>query len=388
MEQRQQVRILEQMLQHLDNGTNVDAGGIRRNPISAYTCPDLAAKEWQTFYREHPQIIGMSADLPAPGTFLTTSDFGTPVLATRSKDGVFRAFVNVCRHRGVLLEPRAQGQRSNFACPFHAWTYSNTGDLISVPKEDHFGRIDKSCHGLVPLPAVERYGILWVGPRPGLEFDVDALLGGLAPEFSTWDWEALVNTGYDHYEGRLNWKLAVDSFGETYHFKALHKNTIALSFHPNMQTFDRFGRNHRMGLVSRTIEELRSKPTEDWDITQHSVLLYYLFPNIQLNVTPFGVVLVRTYPDVKDPARSTTRIGFYSRSELLEEQREQVLGISQAFADVIWKEDFATLLRSQIGADAGIPESVVFGRNEPALHSIHNNFRDALGLQPLGMTAD
>ena len=35
---------------------------------------------------------------------MTSQDFGTPVLATRDADGQFRAFVNVCRHRGVLLE--------------------------------------------------------------------------------------------------------------------------------------------------------------------------------------------------------------------------------------------------------------------------------------------
>ena len=34
MEKSEQIRLLKQMMSHLDNGTNVDAGGLRRNPTS------------------------------------------------------------------------------------------------------------------------------------------------------------------------------------------------------------------------------------------------------------------------------------------------------------------------------------------------------------------
>ncbi len=91
MQQPEQIRLLKQIMKHIDEGTNVDAGGIRHNPSWVYTCSDLAEKEWQTFYRDYPQVIGASNDLPGPGTFMTTSDFGTPVLATRDSDGKFRA---------------------------------------------------------------------------------------------------------------------------------------------------------------------------------------------------------------------------------------------------------------------------------------------------------
>ena len=35
-----QVRLIEEMLGRLDSGTNIDEGGIRRNPTSAYTDPE------------------------------------------------------------------------------------------------------------------------------------------------------------------------------------------------------------------------------------------------------------------------------------------------------------------------------------------------------------
>jgi len=383
MQREEQLRVLKEVIGRLDDGTNVDAGGIRHNPTWVYTCPDLAEKEWQTFYRDYPQLIGASSDLPEPGTFLTTSDFGTPVLATRDADGNFRAFVNVCRHRGVVLEKETAGKRSSFVCPFHAWTYKNDGSLAGIPKKEHFGKIDPDCHGLIPLPAVERFGLLWVHPNPEGSIDLDSLLGGLVPEFEAYGWDRLLNLGYDTYDVRLNWKLAMDTFGETYHFSKLHKDSLALSFHGNVQAYDTYGRNHRMTLVRREIDEMRKRPEESWEISQGAFPVYYLFPNIQLNVAPFGLVMVRTYPDPKDPARSVSRIGFYSRPEPLEESADLIRNISQTFSDVIRDEDYAVAARSQLGAEAGVPEFNVFGRNEPALHHYHNTYREALGMDLL-----
>ena len=131
MKTEEQTRVIELLMQRLDDGVNVDAGGLRKNPTEVYRCPELAAREWETFFRDYPQVIGMSADLPEPGTFVTLADFGVPVLATRDASGAFRAFVNVCRHRGAMLEGEAKGRRSRFACPFHAWTYSNEGELVA-----------------------------------------------------------------------------------------------------------------------------------------------------------------------------------------------------------------------------------------------------------------
>lgn len=43
-----------------------------------------------------------------------------PVLMTRGKDGVVRAFLNVCRHRGAALFKKGAGKAPRFVCPYHA----------------------------------------------------------------------------------------------------------------------------------------------------------------------------------------------------------------------------------------------------------------------------
>ena len=52
-------------------------------------------------------------------------------------------------------------------------------------------------------------------------------------------------------------------------------------------------------------------------------------------------------------------------------------------ANVIRDEDYAVGARSQVGADSGLQDHVIFGRNEPALHHYHNTYRAALGMEPL-----
>jgi hypothetical protein len=71
-----------------------------------------------------------------------------------------------------------------------------------------------------------------------------------------------------------------------------------------------------------------------------------------------------------------------------EEQREVIANIMQNFCDVIRDEDYTVASRSQVGADSGLIDHLLFGRNEPALHHYHNTFRAELGLEPLPLITD
>jgi hypothetical protein len=138
-----------------------------------------------------------------------------------------------------------------------------------------------------------------------------------------------------------------------------------------------------MTLVRREIDEMRKRPEDTWEISQGTSPNYFLFLNIQINVTPFGILLFRTYPKHGDPTRSLSHVGFYARPEMLGEFGEMIEQVAQTLADVIRDEDYAVAARSQIGADAGIPAFNIFGRNEPALHHYHNTYRLALGMEEL-----
>ncbi len=409
-----QVKILKELMDQLDTGRNVDAGVQYRNPTNSYVCEDLARRERDEFFQHHPQLIGLSGDLPEPGTWFTVEDFGTPILATRDKEGQFHAFLNACRHRGAKLTRETRGKGSRFVCPFHSWTYSASGDLMGVPQQDHFGPVDKQCSSLIALPAAEHLGMLWVHPQPDGELDIAALLGPLDEEFSTHNFADYVYVGENLIEMNLNWKLANDTFGETYHFQKLHRNTLGQLFYGDNLAYEEIGRHHRFVFAGKGIDLLREMPEEEWKLTDGANLLYYLFPNIQFNMGTGAIFMIKIYPHPSDPGKSITRVGNYFTPETFKlaraaesdasvktVNRENVYdadlaqdsvnsdvalsleAITEIFASTISDEDYLMGEHQQIAAHNGLLDHVIFGRNEPALHHYHNTFRAALGMPPL-----
>ena len=406
MEHAKQLEILDELLTKLDSGTCADAGAQVLNPASVYLDPDLAAREWQVFFREHPQLVGLSGDLPEPRSFIAFGDFGVPVLATRDEHGSFRAFGHACRHRGTQLTDTPRGAARRFTCPFHGWTYAPDGRLAGITDADTFGAVNRDCMGLIELPAVERYGLLWVHPQPGATIDVDAQLGDFASEIAGFHCESLIYRGGRQLEKRMNWKLANDSFGETYHFARLHRDTVNNIFHSNLIACASAGRNHRMVFPNRSLAKLRSKPREQWQLAANCSVLYYLFPNIQLVLTARHSTLFRIYPAGPDPTHSRTQMSHYfSREalELLDSGAKTVINRSNVYNpnardgnavvspeasmeivdSTVENEDYRIAESTQRTIESGLIENFLFGRNEVPLHHFHNHFRAALNMPPL-----
>lgn len=400
MQKEEQVRLLKGLINYLETGTNVDAGGIMQTPTDTYTSEERFSEEWNKFFRDYPQIVGMTGDLAEPGTFFTREDFGIPLLATRDEKGKFRAFANVCAHRGVVVENEKKGKKTKFSCPFHGWTYDNSGKLIGFPKPDHFGDIDKTCYGLTELPCMEQYGFLWVHPNPKGEIDLNNLFGSkLMEEFESWGFQNLVLTNEEEYVTEMNWKLAIDTFGETYHFSTLHRNTLFNNFHGNVQMFDTFERNARLTLCLREIDNMKKDPEENWHICRGAFPVYFLFPNTILNVSDTGIILVREYPLDMSPHRSVSKVSFYFWPKVIDYLKENKIVLDKTegkplqdgvdgnpylgFGAIIRDEDYVVAAASHKGIKSGAIDYLTFGKNELALHHYHNTYREALDLEPL-----
>ena len=226
MRDEERRRLIGILKDGLENGGPVQGEGIVRSPLSDFSSPELLAEERNIFFRQTPLFMGLSADLPEEGSYWADSETGLPILMTRDGEGRFRAFANTCRHRGAQVVPDGRGNRLRFSCPFHGWTYANSGNLIAVTKADRFGEIDKNEYGLIELPAAERYNMLWVKPTPGGEIDVDDCLGGLRDDMVHWKLDVPTYGTSQVLHAKINWKLAIDTFGENYHFDVLHRKAF------------------------------------------------------------------------------------------------------------------------------------------------------------------
>src|SRR5207253_9734036 len=124
--------------------------------------------ERATLFARARLLAGLSADIPEAGDYLTLSGAGAPVVIVRGHDGVARAMVNTCRHRGArLVEGRGQARRC-IVCPYHSWTYDLAGRLTPQPGAGaRCSGLDRRDHGLRPVPEAEGRGLPLVGPSAG-----------------------------------------------------------------------------------------------------------------------------------------------------------------------------------------------------------------------------
>ncbi|AGZ49840.1 aromatic ring-hydroxylating oxygenase subunit alpha [Mycobacterium kansasii] len=324
-----------------------------------------------------PQLVGYVSELPRPGSYCTKTVLGRSVLLTRTSDGSVRAFDNVCLHRQAQVATGC-GTAKRFSCPYHAWTYDNSGRLVGLPGREGFPEMTLKDDGLTRLPATEFAGFLWVALDPGATLDIATHLGPLAGELDSWGighWSPL---GEKVLDSRINWKLAIDTFSENYHFATVHKQTFATIARSNCTVFDSYGPHHRLIFPLNTIMELDTAPEDQWNPFHHMVVIYALFPNIVLSVTIANGELFRVYPGEK-PGRSVT---VHQNSTALDISDDSVATGAQAVFEyahaTVRDEDYRLAESLQANLESGARERLVFGRNEPGLQHRHLAWERAL----------
>jgi len=374
-----QLELARELRAHVRDGSTALAPDVFRNQVSAYSDPARAQLEREHLFRRQPLFMGMSCRLPDPGDYLAEEIAGIPVLLVRGQDRALRAFANICRHRGAPVASGC-GKARAFSCPYHGWTYGLDGRLAGIPEEGSFPGVGKSTHGLMPLPAGERHGMIFVRLSPGaaLQIDVDAHLAGLGEEFAAYDFERYSYFASETMTPAINWKFGIDTFLEGYHLPALHRTTVAPLIRGNLVAFDAFGDHGRMTLARYTSTAWDDKPDSEWDVLTHIVPVYRIFPNTIVVFQSDHLETWRMLPSAA-PDRSVIEFALYSPKPPATDkariywQKNYDLAIK-----TVLDEDFALGERMQRGFMSGLQTEVVYGRNEPALIHFHERLRAAL----------
>lgn len=379
MQRETQIQIIQRILDHVAGGTTDLAEGVYLNPVSSYTSADQLAREKELLFRRRPLLVGLSCQIPNSGDVLTDDLASPPIFVVRSRSGKARAFANVCRHRGSRVVAGAGQGHQRFVCPYHAWTYDLDGRLAAIPDAYGFEGIDRARHGLRPLPIVEQDGLLWVVPGGDGDFDLEPHLGGLGPELAAYGFER-----YHHYTTRvirreMNWKLVIDTFGEPYHLKPLHRTTVGPLFHQNVAVCRSHGENHSMILARRTIDELREKPESEWRLIPHAATVYVFFPNTVFTVQGDHVDVLRVYPDGDRVDRCVMYVDWYVPEPAADDRAVRYWEKNiDLFLRTVNDEDFTLAEGIQRGFASGVQPHVTYGRYEAPLQYYHRALAKAL----------
>jgi phenylpropionate dioxygenase-like ring-hydroxylating dioxygenase large terminal subunit len=288
-----------------------------------------------------------------------------------------RAFVNICRHRGSSLVA-GTGLTRAFVCKYHGWAYDLEGKLRRVRAAENFG--DPACEGLLEVAAAERYGMMVVRPRllsqDATSIDVEEFLGGLAEQLDCWRLDVSQKIHSALVQTASNWKLAVDTYLETYHFATLHKTTVAKTNLSDHAPFDVYGPHSLTAFLNRTIARLAEQPEEQWAPLKYVQMVYVLFPNTIMTVMQDHVEYSMIFPGHTYQENSMEHVYFRWPEFDSEEVHDRRFETTQW---ILAEEDCPMAEEMYRNVAAGVLPMIRFGRNEPGLQHQYRGYREALG---------
>jgi len=338
-------------------------------PSAAYADEDYAALEGERLFARTWTCVGFDGDLPNPGDILPVELAGVPIVLVHGRDGVIRAFHNVCRHRGNLLVSEPCAGMRRLTCPYHMWAYDLDGSLASTP---HFGGTDiewvegghrRENLGLKPVRLHHWERWLFVdlsGDAPDFETFAAPMIADLdCYNFA----DAVVDTGLT-YDFEANWKVVVENFLEALHVFWLHKGLKARygDLYNSKEEADAHRTRSAEGPYFGIALDLPARfEDKTWGVpempglsdkcrSRHEYL--FLFPNLILFLLPGHVVSIIDWPKGAAGTHQDWRVCF-ARAAMDEEHRSAREAIT-----AFWKQ--------VNDEDIGVCQTVQKGRGSPA----------------------
>jgi phenylpropionate dioxygenase-like ring-hydroxylating dioxygenase large terminal subunit len=202
-------------------------------PMRIFNDADVHADERDRVFTRAWVFLGHESEIPAHGDYVQRYIAGDAFILVRGEDGVVRVLFDSCRHRGALVCRADRGNASHFRCPYHGWTYKNTGEMAGAPffKPAYGGSLEREHWGLHQAPRVESFhGFVFASLDPDAP-SLDEYLGPMR-----WYLDAIWGPARDGWEVigdpqrflvPADWKAAADNFsGDDYHTFYLHRSTV------------------------------------------------------------------------------------------------------------------------------------------------------------------
>jgi fatty-acyl-CoA synthase len=173
--------------------------------------------------------------VPEPNDYVLKSIGHQPVIMARDRQGEIHLLLNRCSHRANMVCDAEKGNSSAFRCPYHGWTFSNTGKLLGYPFNSGYGGTAlKAELGLGRVQRVESiHGFVFGsfaadGPSLaeylGAAADAFDRLARLSPER-----EVELTGGWVKHRVKANWKMLLENECDGYHPQFVHASIFSVA---------------------------------------------------------------------------------------------------------------------------------------------------------------
>lgn len=286
-----------------------------------YCSEDVFDLEKERIFHRGWCFLSTAAAVPA-GTKRVVRLAGEDVILSRDRHGKFHTMANTCRHRGATLcEPTEPTELScagpqSIQCPYHAWTYSLDGRLLSTPRVDA-AEVDRDTSGLWQYRVAVWNGLVFVCMSAETE-PLEDYIAAHSPnllQFSSIPIADLHLTERTVTEVAANWKIIIENYKECLHCPIVHPELVDLI--PVYKTGDVVDHDRADGSVELSgggisFSESGTAPLPvipglaDGEETVYRGTT--VFPNMFLDVTGTSVIITAMFPT---SATTTTVVGEY-----------------------------------------------------------------------------
>jgi choline monooxygenase len=352
-----------------------------------YTDPHVLEIEHANIFRrtwqlvgtlDHPcgEVNGAKRTISDPETFFTADVAREPVIVVRDKQGILRAFSNVCRHRAG---PIALGSscKNVLRCQYHGWTYTLDGRLIGTPDVDGVEFFDRSAMGMVPLRCEVWERFIFVNFDAKAE-PLAAFLGEIPSQARGFDFSELVLAERRDYVIQCNWKVYVDNYLEGYHIPIAHPGLMREIDYAQYHT-------ETFRYYSQQFAPIRALKAEDagerfyapGSGTLKEALYFWVFPNLMLNIYPDNISTNLILPIDHDKTLTVFEWFFHNaESPAVRERVKKAV----AFSDEVQQEDILLCEHVQRGLRSATYDRGRYSvKRENGVHHFHMLLGEFLG---------
>jgi choline monooxygenase len=321
------------------------------------------------------ELDGIPRTIADSETFFTVEVAGEPVLICRDKQGILRAFSNVCRHRAGPVGV-GSGCKSVLRCAYHGWTYTHDGRLIGTPEVDGVEFFDRSTMGLVPLRCETWEEFIFIN------FDQNApllseYLGRIAEQARGFTFKGLRLVERREYSIQCNWKVYVDNYLEGYHIPTAHPGLMKEIDYAQYRT-DTFRYHSQQFAPIRALQAADTRARFYPPGTGLNEALYFwIFPNLMLNIYPDNVSVNLIVPLSTD--KTITIFEWYFHEDESGHVRDR-LRKAVDFSDQVQQEDIGICEAVQRGLHSATYNRGRYSvKRENGVHHFHLLLSEFLG---------
>lgn len=200
---------------------------------SIYTEPRIFELEMTRIFGALWVYLAHESQVPNNDDFVTARLGLRPVIVVRDSQGELRALFNRCTHRGARVCRAERGSARTFQCPYHGWTYFNSGRLRGVPwPEGYACDFKDGSFNLAQVPRVESYRGFIFGTLNREMVSLQEYLGAAKKPIDEWldrnPGSRVVVSEANRLKFRGNWKLAYDNAADGYHVVFSHRSLLEM----------------------------------------------------------------------------------------------------------------------------------------------------------------